>query len=288
VLRKASTKMLLAVALVAYVSLGTDAARAERRVALVIGNGAYTSITRLANPTTDASEMAKALRSLGFEVLVLLDARKVDIEGAIRQFRDLAAGADVGLFFYSGHGLQTNREAQHHPVNHLVPIDFRIPTGPALDGTVPLDIILKTLEQNVRVSLVFMDACRVSRQLEEASQRFGSQGRAVNLERGFVPVRISPETKRRAGADDGRPAGMLIAYAAAPGSVALDGQGSLSPFTKALLKHIQRAGLPITDIMGQVAQDVWRDTDSQQRPWYVSELSAPFILQRPSRPAILP
>ena len=128
----------------------------------------------------------------------------------------------------------------------------------------------------------------VSQQLEEASQRFSSQTRSVILGRGFAPVRISTETKRSTGVDDGKPTGMLIAYAAAPGSVALDGQGSVSPFTKALLKHIQRPGLPITDIMGQVAQDVWRDTDGQQRPWSVYDLSAPFILQRPSRPAILP
>ena len=281
---KVGVAFALAVALLANAS-----AAAERRVALIIGNAAYTGIQSLQNPVNDATEIDKALRALGFQVLVLADARKAEIDGAIQRFRELVRGADVGLFYYSGHGFQTSRADQHHPVNHIVPVDFRIPAGgKALENTVPLDNVLKPLE-TARVSLVFMDACRNDPQLEQASRRMGDQSRSVVLGRGFAPVLISPGAGSIVGpstANDGRPSGMLIAYAAAPGSEASDGDDRVSPFTKSLLKHISATGVPIFDIMGRVGKDVQRDTNNKQRPWYVSELTAPFYLvPQPKRPA---
>ena len=139
------------------------------------------------------------------------------------------------------------------------------------------------------MSLVFMDACRNDPQLEAATRQLESK--SLDFGSRLCPGAHCAGSRTGAGvaaANDGRPAGMLIAYAAAPGSIALDGQDKVSPFTKALLKHIQKAGTPITEIMGLVGQDVWHETDRQQRPWYVSELSAPFVLQRLSRPVILP
>jgi uncharacterized caspase-like protein len=273
----------LAVALLANASTA-----AERRVALVIGNAGYTGIQRLQNPVNDATEVEKALRALGFQVLILADARKAEIDEAIQRFRNLVRGADVGLFYYSGHGFQTSRADQHHPVNHIVPVDFRIPAGKTLENTVPLDDVLGPLE-TARVSLVFMDACRSDPQLEQASRRMGDQSRSVVLGRGFAPVPISPGAGRNVGpstANDSRPSGMLIAYAAAPGSEASDGDDRVSPFTKSLLKNISATGVPIFDIMGRVGKDVQRDTNNKQRPWYVSELTAPFYLvPQPKRPA---
>lgn len=271
----------------------TRADTAEQRIALVIGNAAYTAIQPLRNPLNDAAEVGRVLRGLGFRVLLLRDARKVDIEAAVQQFRGLVRGADVGLFYYSGHGFQTSRADQHHPVNHLVPVDFRVPSGSSLENTVPLDDILRPLE-TARVSLVFMDACRNDPRLAQAS-RLGDQARTVVLGRGFAPVVVSADAGRNVGGsagEDGRPSGMLIAYAAAPGNEASDGDGAVSPFTKALLQHIQVPGVPITDVMGRVARDVRRDTDLRQQPWYVSELTAPFFLvpqsKRPSGPLIPP
>jgi uncharacterized caspase-like protein len=276
----------LATTLVVALTAGASVA-AERRVALIIGNAAYTGIQRLQNPVSDATEIDRALRALGFQTLVLVDARKPEIDGAIRRFRDLVRGADVGLFYYSGHGFQTSRASQHHPVNHIVPVDFHIPAGRALENTVPLDDVLGPLEA-ARVSLVFMDACRNDPQLEQASRRASEQSRSVVLGRGFAPVAISPAAGRNVGASasDSRPAGMLIAYAAAPGSEAMDGDDRVSPFTKSLLKHIASTGVPIFDIMGRVGKDVQRETNNRQRPWYVSELTAPFYLvPQPRRPS---
>jgi uncharacterized caspase-like protein len=286
--RRSRSMVRVALAALAVFLLANASAIAERRVALIIGNADYVGIQRLQNPTNDATEVAKSLRTLGFQVLVLVDARKFEIDAAIERFRDLVRGADVGLFYYSGHGFQTSRADQHHPVNHIVPVDFRIPTGKSLENTVPLDDVLGPLE-TARVSLVFMDACRSDPQLELASRQLGSQSRSVVLGRGFAPVPISPSAGRNVGlsaANDNRPSGMLIAYAAAPGSEASDGDDSVSPFTKSLLKHIALTGVPIFDIMGRVGKDVQRDTNNRQRPWYVSELTAPFFLvPQPRRPA---
>jgi uncharacterized caspase-like protein len=286
--RKSTRMIWVAVAALAGLLLASTSATAERRVALIIGNADYTGIQRLQNPANDATEVEKALRALGFQVLVLIDARKPEIDGAIRRFSDLVRGADVGLFYYSGHGFQTSRADQHHPVNHIVPVDFRIPAGKTLENTVPLDDVLKPLE-TARVSLVFMDACRSDPQLEQASRQLGAQSRSVVLGRGFAPVPISPSAGRNVGlsaANDNRPSGMLIAYAAAPGTEASDGDDTVSPFTKSLLKHIAVTGIPIFDIMGRVGKDVQRDTNNRQRPWYVSELTAPFYLvPQPKRPA---
>jgi uncharacterized caspase-like protein len=275
--------VLAIVAVCASAMSASDAA--ERRVALVIGNAAYTNIQVLRNPTSDATEVDKALKAIGFQVLLLHNGRKGDIDIAIQRFRSLVLGADVGLFYYSGHGFQTNRADQHHPVNHLVPVDFRIPSGTVLENTVPLDEVLRPLEA-ARVSLVFMDACRNDPRLEQASRQLGDATRSLVIGRGFAPVAISADAGRTIGgafSTDNRPAGMLIAYAAAPGNEASDGDDKVSPFTKAFLKHVQSAGVPITDIMGRVGKEVQRDTDNKQRPWYVSELTAPFFLVPPSR-----
>jgi uncharacterized caspase-like protein len=281
---------MIALLFAAAACIGAAAApeAAERRVALVVGNAAYSGVQSLRNPINDATEVDRALKSMGFQVLLLLDARKGDIDAAIERFGGLVRGADVGLFYYSGHGFQTNRADQHHPVNHLVPVDFRIPSGPMLQNTVPLDEVLRPLE-TARVSLVFMDACRNEPRLEQASRRLGDAARSVVIGRGFAPVAVSPDAGRSvrlASANDAGPSGMLIAYAAAPGNEAADGDDRVSPFTKALLKHVQLPGVPITEIMGRVGKDVQRDTDNRQHPWYVSELTAPFFLVPASkRPA---
>jgi uncharacterized caspase-like protein len=278
--------MFAAVAVLAGMLLATVSVAAERRVALVIGNADYASIQRLQNPVNDATEVERTLRALGFQVLPLFNARKSEIDEALQRFRDLVRGADVGLFFYSGHGFQTSRADQHHPVNHIVPVDFRVLGGQTLENTVPLDDVLRPLE-TARVSLVFMDACRNDPQLAQASRQLGSQSRSVVLGRGFAPVPISPGIGRSVGSpNDNRPSGMLIAYAAAPGNEASDGDDRVSPFTKSLLRHIAATGVPIFDIMGRVGKEVQLDTNNKQRPWYVSELTAPFYLvPQPKRPA---
>src|SRR5467141_3550482 len=101
------------------ISICTEA-RAEKRVALVIGNGAYQNTTPLINPSNDAFDVADALRRLGFEVVDGRDLDKRAMERLIRQFGVKLAGADVALFFYAGHGLQIEGQ------NYLVPTDAKL------------------------------------------------------------------------------------------------------------------------------------------------------------------
>ena len=130
-------------------------ARAEKRVALVIGNAAYQNTAPLNNPSNDAADMAAALQRLGFDVVEGRDLDKRAMERLIRQFGIKLAGADVALFFYAGHGLQVGGQ------NYLVPTDARLASEGDVDfESLPLDLVLKQMEREAKTSLVLLDACR--------------------------------------------------------------------------------------------------------------------------------
>jgi uncharacterized caspase-like protein len=95
-------------------------AAAEKRVALVIGNAAYQHAPPLKNPSNDATDIAAKLRELGFDVVEGIDLGKRDMEKRIRAFAEQLNGADVGLFYYAGHGLQVNQK------NFLAPVDAEL------------------------------------------------------------------------------------------------------------------------------------------------------------------
>ena len=94
---------------------GLAPALAEKRVALVIGNSDYRNVPALANPRNDAEDVAAALKRLGFQTTVGLDADRAAMEKAIEAFATAVEGADVALFYYAGHGMQ------HQGVNYLMP-----------------------------------------------------------------------------------------------------------------------------------------------------------------------
>ncbi len=249
---------------------------AENRVALVIGNAGYKSITPLAKPLNDANRVAELLRSIGFVVIFGTDASKSDLQRLANEFRVAAKNADVGFFYYSGHGFQTNRMDQQHPVNHIVPVDFSIGTSDPTLGTLALDHIMTTLKSQARVGFIFMDACRSDPQLAAAAASPAVGTRSVSIARGLSPVSVAVDapTGRPKGRPTG-PSGLLIAYATDPGNVAFEGEtGTLSPFTTALVKHIATPGLSASEIMGRVSTDVASETRGQQTPWNVSSLTA--------------
>ncbi len=127
----------------------------HRRVALVVGNSAYQYAPTLENPKNDATDMASSLRRLGFQVIEGLDVDKAAFEGKIREFTAALHGAEVGVLFYAGHGLQVSGH------NYLVPIDAQLTTAAALDvEMVGLDLLHQTMEREARTSLLFFDACR--------------------------------------------------------------------------------------------------------------------------------
>jgi uncharacterized caspase-like protein len=244
-----------AVSLVLLVST-LETARAEKRVALVIGNSAYANTAPLKNPSNDAVDIAETLRQLDFEVIDGTDLSKREMEKRIRTFADRLEGADVGLFFYAGHGLQVDGR------NFLAPVDATLKSDTDLDfEAIQLDLVLKQLERNSRVSIVFLDACRdnpLARNLTVAS-------RSMSVGRGLAQV--------------DKAVGMMIAFATQPGNVALDGKGRNSPFTEALLRHIKSEGASINDVMIDVRKDVLETTKGKQIPWENSSLTGQFYFK---------
>lgn len=260
----------------------------EQRVALVIGNAGYATITPLRNPPNDANAVAELLREMGYEVILSLDASHADLERLAQEFRVKLSNADVGLFYYSGHGFQTNRVGQQHPVNHIVPVDFDVHDEDPIRRTLGLDNVLNALKDNVRVGLVLMDACRNDPQLTAASGRAVTGSKAITISRGFSPVNIPAAPPRHSREEIiKRPTGLLIAYATDPGNVASEGEeGGLSPFTGALVKHMRSSGLSLAELMGRVSADVAITTQGQQTPWNVASLTAGTYVFFPDRPTI--
>lgn len=231
-------------------------ASAEKRVALVIGNSAYAHTAPLKNPSNDATDMTATLRSLGFEVIDGTDLTKREMMSRIRTFADKVRGADVGLFFYAGHGLQVDGR------NYLAPVDASLKSDVDLDfEAVELNLVLKQLERSAPLSLVFLDACRDN----PLAQNLAVASRSLSIGRGLAQVE--------------KAVGMMIAFATQPGNVALDGEGRNSPYTSALLKHIGAQGQSINDVMIEVRRDVLQQTDGKQVPWENSSLTGQFYFK---------
>lgn len=236
---------------------------AEKRVALVIGNSAYEHTATLKNPSNDATDMARTLRELGFEVIDGTDLSKRDMIRRIRAFADKVQGADVGLFYYAGHGLQVNGR------NFLAPVDAKLSSDVDLDfEAVELDLVLKQLERSSRLSLVFLDACRDN----PLAMQLAQTSRSLGIGRGLAQVE--------------KAVGMMIAFSTQPGNVALDGEGRNSPYTAALLRHIAAQGQSINDTMIEVRRDVLEQTGGKQVPWENSSLTGQFFFKPAPIPSI--
>lgn len=232
---------------------------ASKRVALVIGNAAYEHTAPLKNPKNDADAVSDVLETLGFDVLKGTDLTHRQFGRTVAKFRRMLAGADVALFFYAGHGMQM------HNRNFLVPIDALLEDEDSLDfEAVQLRTVLSLMEREPRTNLVFLDACRDNPLARNLARSLGTRSTLVG--RGFAREETG--------------IGTLIAFATQPGNVALDGgQDKHSPFTKALLKHIETPGQDIANLMRQVRLDVITATSSRQVPWNNSSLTAPFIFK---------
>lgn len=246
--------VILAVAFMGLLLLSADA-QAERRVALVIGNGTYAEAGTLTNPVNDALDIAGKLRSIGFDVIEGNDLGKRELERKIGEFSDALQGAGVGLFYYAGHGLQVEGR------NYIVPVDARLDMPVKLQlEAVPIDEVLDIMEQQTKVSLVFLDACR-------------NNPFARSLSR-TATTRSATALAGLAQFDSTR--GSFIAFSTAPGAVAMDGTGRNSPFAAALLRHMAEPGQSINDMMIAVRRDVISETREGQRPWEQGSLLERF------------
>jgi hypothetical protein len=220
-------------------------------VALVIGNGAYRSVPTLTNPTNDAADVAAALKQSGFDVTLETNMDRAGMqEAAIRFARD-ARGADVALFYYSGHALQFGG------VNYLVPVDAVVHDEVDLRRLARADDILADLQQARNLRILVLDACRDNPFAEELRRTTG-QGRGINVGRGLAKME-SPE-------------GTIISYATQAGRTADDGNGRNSPYTTSFLKHIQDKD-NISTVFQTISAGVYEQTKGTQVP----ELSLSFF-----------
>jgi hypothetical protein len=255
-------------AILACLSLTVPAA-AERRVALVVGNSAYVSSPELANPVNDASDIAAALKAVGFEVILGTDLGKPAFDGKVRDFVRILDKADVALFFYAGHGLQVSGR------NYLIPVDAKLQGERDLDfEAIALDFILKQmeLEREGKTNVVFLDACRDNPLGRGLARSMGT--RSTSIGQGLAQVQTG--------------VGTFIAYSTQPGNVALDGKGRNSPFTSALAKHLAGPGRNLTSVMVDVRKEVLAETGGKQVPWDHSALTGDFYFQLTAAPGNLP
>lgn len=229
---------------------------AESRLALVIGNGDYSSIGALPNPTSDAELIAGSLESVGFKTTVLLDADQYAMKKGIAEFgRSLRKSSKeaVGLFYYAGHGVQAQGK------NFLLPVEAEPVDAADLDLMgVEADWVLRQMESaGNRSNIMILDACR--------NNPFVASNRSLG--RGLAQIDA--------------PTGSFISYATAPGKVALDGDKENSPFTKALADALPTPGLALEQIFKKVRIDVLNATEGRQIPWDSSSLVEDLILAAP-------
>ena len=248
-----SLRFLIKVAALASTCLmSVTQALAENRMALVIGNSSYTSVSALPNPANDAKAMATFLSSAGFQVMQAPDLTQSEMRKTVGNFARMVAdkGPDtVALVFYAGHGVQVDGE------NFLIPIDAQIER----EADVPLqamrlvDVMNALAAVPSKSNIVILDACRNN------------------------PFSAINKTAGRGLAMVDAPKGSLVSYSTAPGTEALDGDGANSPFTTALTRIGQEPGLPIEQALKRVRLAVSKATDpNHQVPYESSSLTTEF------------
>lgn len=239
-------------AVIALILMGlAQPSLAERRIALVIGNGGYTAVTPLDNARNDAALLAATLETLNFEVTHVRDARKPDLARAIAEFGATlrAAGPEsVGLFYYAGHGVQS------FGANYLLPVDASLTVAADLDlvGLEASAVLRQMASARNHTNIVILDACRDN------------------------PFESVADINDNGLAEMKAPTGTFLAYATAPGEVAFDGTGANSPFTSALARAMQVEGLAIEQVFKQVRNEVLAQTGGLQTPWDTSSLTRDF------------
>jgi uncharacterized caspase-like protein len=258
-------RSLIVVLSVLGVLVSANAAKADRRVAFVVGNGAYKNVTPLPNPPIDAKAMAGVLRNVGFEVVEGTNLTRDKMTERLLEFGKRAQGADVAVFFYAGHGIAVGG------TNYLLPVDADIKSemDVKLGSAINIDVTLDQTMSDAKVKLVFLDACRDNP--FAAKIRSSATSRSVNVQSGLAEMKSGE--------------GTLIAFATGPGQTALDGQeGTNSPFTRALMANIAKPGVEIQQAMTEVRAQVSEETNKGQLPWGHTNLIGAVYLN-PAAPA---
>lgn len=223
----------------------------ERRVALVIGNASY-KVNPLKNPVNDSTDMARSLRSVGFDVIEANNITLAQMREVTRRFADKLSNSDVGLVYYSGHGVEVKGKNYLIPVNADIKREYEV-VDQAFDASQFLEMMDNIRgPNNKRVNILIVDACR-NNELQK-SWRSTNSGLA----------RMDA------------PGGTFISFATAPGRVAADGAGRNSPYTKHLLQALKQPNVPIEQVFKVVRRNVMEETNGEQIPWENSSLVGDF------------
>src|SRR5580698_3721885 len=240
-------RFLIAALSIAGLLVSATIAKADKRVAFVVGNGAYRNVAPLPNPAADAKSMARLLRGVGFDVVEGSNLTRDKMTERLIDFGKRAEGADVALFFYAGHGIAVNG------TNYLLPVDADLKSemDVKLGSAINIDVTLEQTMADAKVKLVFLDACRDN---PFAAKIKSAATRSLSVQSGLAEMKSGE--------------GTLIAFATGPGQTALDGEpGTNSPFTRALMANIASPGVEIQQAMTKVRAQVNEETNKNQLPW---------------------
>ena len=230
----------------------SETASGGPRTALVIGNAKYTSAP-LRNPVNDARAISSTLQELGFQVTLLEDAGQKKMKRAINRFGKTLRDGGVGLFYFSGHGMQVEGS------NYLIPVDAEVDAEADVEyeAVEAGRVLAKMKTANNGMNLVILDACR--------NNPFARSFRSAS--KGLATLNA--------------PSGTFIAYATSPGSVASDGTGDNGLYTGELVRHMKAPGLKIEEVFKRVRSGVQVKSDNKQVPWDASSLTGDFFFVPP-------
>jgi uncharacterized caspase-like protein len=229
---------------------GAPALSVTRKVALIVGNGAYRNVEKLANPPRDAKLIADTLRGLGFQTVNLApDLTRDQFFAALRDFGREAEKSDWAVVYYAGHGMEIGG------INYLIPTDAKLAADrDAESQAVALEQVIAAVSGAHKLRLVMLDACR-----DNPFEKTMQHTIALKLV-GKGLSNIEPE------------AGFMVVYAAKHGETALDGDSLNSPFAIALAREIKVPKIEVRRLFDIVRDEVWRATNRQQQPFTYGSL----------------
>lgn len=221
----------------------------EKRVALVIGNSAYENTTQLSNPKNDAEDMSIALNAIGFDVTKVDNADFSTMRKALRDFGRTAQGAEIAMVYFAGHGMEVDKN------NYLIPVDAQLLSDQDVEyEAISIELLNRAVSGANGLRMILLDACRNNPFVNKMSRSIAT--RAIG--RGLAPV--EPQH------------GTLVSYAAREGTTASDGDGRNSPYTKALISHLQEPGLDVRFMFAKVRDSVLAATSGEQEPFMYGSL----------------
>lgn len=249
--------------------LVSGAAEAASRVAIVIGNGGYRAMKSLNTPRKGAEEVAAALKRLGFEVTVGTDLTLDGMRKLIRETKPALDKAYVRVIYFAGRGISPVGE------DYLLPTDAAPRAERDLNNqAVALGQLVESVGSGDEPAVLFVDASRTK------LVQSGLAASPARFRRPLIDLRKSGRKNR------------MVVFSAWPGTEAADGEpGALSPFTAALLKHLETPEIPVSELTSRVRKDLLLATAGDQSTWEDSSLTDELYLagrpkEKPKKPLV--